>query len=197
MKKLILPIVVVMFIVLVLIDPFKQRSSNPVTTSTEAEDLKEVVDNNESVVNMANPASVHCEENGGTIETITNSDGAQFSMCQFEDYACEEWTFFREECDLDSDAQKIKEALIAKGLDLSESKVVIDRHLGKYISGGVIPVSGFAGGGYVFALKEGDEIKIIADGNGSIMCNSIENYPDYPTYLIPECIDEAGKIVIR
>jgi len=29
------------------------------------------------------------------------------------------------------------------------------------------------------------------------MCGSIESYPDYPTYLIPECVDEAGKIVKR
>ncbi len=197
MKKLILTIAIAMFILFAMIDPFKRKLSDPVITSSKTEDLKEAVNNNQTVVNMANPASVYCQENGGKLETISDKDGAQFSMCQFENYSCEEWSFFRKECDLDSDAQMIEDALIAKGLDLSESKVVINKHLGKYIGGSVIPVSGLGGGGYVFALKEENEMIIIADGNGSIMCGSIESYPDYPTYLIPECVDEAGKIVKR
>ncbi len=47
---------------------------------------------------IANPASVYCEEQGGTLEIRTNSDGSQTGYCKFEDSECEEWAFFRGEC---------------------------------------------------------------------------------------------------
>lgn len=146
---------------------------------------------------MANPASQYCEEAGGEVEIITNRDGSQFGMCQFEDYACEEWTYFNGECAIGEDALKIREALIDKGLNLTDMKVVIHKHLGKYISGGVVPVSAPAGGGYVFAAKEDGQITIVADGNGAIMCTMVEDYPDLPAYLIPECLDENGNPIAR
>ena len=44
---------------------------------------------------MANPASVYCEENGGTLQI---EDGAW--LCLFDDGSyCEEWSYFREECE--------------------------------------------------------------------------------------------------
>lgn len=49
---------------------------------------------------MANPASAHCEENGGSIETREDADGGQYGVCVFEDGSeCEEWAYFREECE--------------------------------------------------------------------------------------------------
>ena len=48
---------------------------------------------------MANPASVYCEEHNGTLEIKTNPDGSQYGMCRFENGTeCEEWKFFRGEC---------------------------------------------------------------------------------------------------
>jgi putative hemolysin len=49
-------------------------------------------------VEMANPASVYCEEQGGTLEIRDEADG-QVGYCKFADGSeCEEWAFFRGEC---------------------------------------------------------------------------------------------------
>ena len=48
---------------------------------------------------LANPASVHCEEQGGKLEIRTGDDGGEYGMCIFDDGSeCEEWAFFRGEC---------------------------------------------------------------------------------------------------
>lgn len=47
---------------------------------------------------LANPASVFCEENGGTLEIRDTAEG-QVGFCLFEDGSeCEEWAFYRGEC---------------------------------------------------------------------------------------------------
>lgn len=47
---------------------------------------------------IANPASKHCEENGGKLEIVTEGDGS-YGICKFDDGTeCEEWAFFRGEC---------------------------------------------------------------------------------------------------
>lgn len=149
------------------------------------------------IANTSNPASVYCKKQGGTLEVISNKDGSQFGMCKFQDFSCEEWVYFKKECTVDEDAEKIKQALIAKGLNLTEMKVVIHKHLGKYITGGVVPISAPGGGGYVFAVKENGEIKIVADGNGVIMCEMLKEYPEYPAYLLSHCVSENGEIIER
>lgn len=48
---------------------------------------------------MPNPASVYCEEQGGTLEMKTDNTGGQYGICKFSDGTeCEEWAFFRGEC---------------------------------------------------------------------------------------------------
>jgi len=50
------------------------------------------------VVQIANPASVNCIDNGGELE-ILDGDNGQYGLCTFDDGSvCEEWAFFREEC---------------------------------------------------------------------------------------------------
>jgi putative hemolysin len=50
-------------------------------------------------VNMPNPASVYCEDNGNTLEIRTAADGGQSGVCIFPDGStCDEWAYFREEC---------------------------------------------------------------------------------------------------
>lgn len=50
-------------------------------------------------VGIANPASVYCEGNGGTLEIRTGADGGQTGYCKFTDGSeCEEWAYFRGEC---------------------------------------------------------------------------------------------------
>jgi putative hemolysin len=48
---------------------------------------------------IANPASVYCEEQGGTVERI-DEDGAEHGVCVFDDGSeCDEWAFYRGECE--------------------------------------------------------------------------------------------------
>jgi len=50
-------------------------------------------------VNMPNPASVYCAEQGNTLEIHTAADGSQSGVCVFPDgSACDEWAYFRGEC---------------------------------------------------------------------------------------------------
>ena len=50
-------------------------------------------------VQIANPASVYCGDQGGMLEIRTASDGSQAGYCIFSDGTeCEEWAFYRGEC---------------------------------------------------------------------------------------------------
>jgi putative hemolysin len=53
----------------------------------------------EAPMNMVNPASAYCEQQGGQVEIRTDQDGNQYGMCIFADKSeCDEWAFFRKEC---------------------------------------------------------------------------------------------------
>jgi len=50
-------------------------------------------------VNMPNPASVYCTQNGNKLEIRTAADGSQSGVCVFPDGStCDEWAYFRGEC---------------------------------------------------------------------------------------------------
>jgi len=50
-------------------------------------------------VNLPNPASVYCEQNGNKLEIQTAADGSQNGVCVFPDGStCDEWAYFRGEC---------------------------------------------------------------------------------------------------
>jgi putative hemolysin len=49
---------------------------------------------------IANPASEYCEAEGGELELRADEDGGQLGVCVFPDGSeCEEWAFFRGECE--------------------------------------------------------------------------------------------------
>lgn len=53
-----------------------------------------------SGVALPNPASAYCEEKGYRLELRTAADGSQYGICVFPDGSeCEEWAFYRGECD--------------------------------------------------------------------------------------------------
>lgn len=60
--------------------------------------------NNQKIENddqqqIANPASVYCEQNGGKLEIRTAVNGGQAGYCKFSNGSeCEEWAYFRKEC---------------------------------------------------------------------------------------------------
>ena len=46
---------------------------------------------------LANPASVNCTQQGGTLTIERRPDGGQFGVCTFPDnYQCEEWALMRD-----------------------------------------------------------------------------------------------------
>jgi putative hemolysin len=48
---------------------------------------------------LANPASVHCAEQGGRHVVERGPDGGEFGVCLFEDNRqCEEWALLRGQC---------------------------------------------------------------------------------------------------
>jgi putative hemolysin len=48
---------------------------------------------------MANPASVNCTKQGGTLSIQKNGTGGEYGVCMFEDNRqCEEWALLRDEC---------------------------------------------------------------------------------------------------
>jgi putative hemolysin len=52
-------------------------------------------------VNMPNPASVYCTQNGNKLEIHTAADGNQSGVCVFPDGStCDEWAYYRGECGL-------------------------------------------------------------------------------------------------
>ena len=55
---------------------------------------------NEPPAELANPASVYCKEQGGSLEIRKDESGGEYGVCQFEDGSeCEEWAYFRGECE--------------------------------------------------------------------------------------------------
>ena len=49
-----------------------------------------------TVIGMANPASVYCEEQGGTLTIVEDAEGNQSGMCKLADGTeVEEWEYFR------------------------------------------------------------------------------------------------------
>ncbi len=50
-------------------------------------------------VNLPNPASVYCEQQGNRLEIRTAADGSQSGVCVFPDgNECDEWAYYRGEC---------------------------------------------------------------------------------------------------
>ncbi len=54
---------------------------------------------NPEEVEVANPAAVYCEENGGTLMPREDEKGEKLSLCVFNNgIACEEWDFYNGDC---------------------------------------------------------------------------------------------------
>ena len=54
-------------------------------------------------IGMPNPASVYCEERGGTL-VMRDAEAGQYGVCVFPDGSeCEEWALFRGECGVEPD----------------------------------------------------------------------------------------------
>ncbi|MCJ7531049.1 MAG: DUF333 domain-containing protein [Anaerolineales bacterium] len=123
--------------------------------------------------NMANPASVFCEEHGGKLE-IRDEQGGQVGYCIFPDGSeCEEWAFFRNECAPGNAVQPTPIAGSATGdltplpafmcSGLAES---MKQTLGVYVTTSQVPFQDIVYG------KSGTSCQLKATGSGV-------NFPDY------------------
>jgi len=91
----------------------------------------------------------------------------------------------------------IKQLLVAKhGANAAKLIITVSKTQGDYASGGASVPS--EGGGIWFAAKVNDVWKLVWDGNGIISCKDLVSYPDLPSTMIPECINETtGEPVTR
>lgn len=131
---------------------------------------------------------------GGDVDEHGCKGSAGYSWCESKKKCLRIW---EEGCPQANDNELIKQALFKKNNwpDDGTLTLTISTNDGKYASGGV---TAEGGGGYFYAAKVNDKWKIVADGNGVIMCTNLTAYPDYPKTLIPECFDEAnGKSIKR
>jgi hypothetical protein len=95
-----------------------------------------------------------------------------------------------------SDLEMIKEAFAQKyNKAISEVTVTIDQNTGTYAKGGV-KFAGEIGGGWWLAYNNGTDWLIVADGNGTVMCDDLEGY-NFPTDMVPECWDETTSALIQ
>jgi len=64
-------------------------------------------DNNANT-QIANPASVYCEDNTGTLDIRTDENGGQYGVCVFNNGSeCEEWAYMNGECEPTIDIETI------------------------------------------------------------------------------------------
>lgn len=94
-KKLILLVILVIILIGIgyLVSQPKTEIREPIDTKETSEEKTD-----EEEIQIANPASVYCEEEGGTLEIRETVDG-QRGFCLFEDGSeCDEWDFFRLDC---------------------------------------------------------------------------------------------------
>lgn len=95
-----------------------------------------------------------------------------------------------------TDEEGIKEAFSLKyNRPVAEINITTDKMIDNRASGGVI-FSGEMGGGWWLAAKEEGTWKIVADGNGAVMCADVEPY-NFPVAMVPECWDEATSQLIK
>lgn len=94
---------------------------------------------------------------------------------------------------------EIKQAVAEKNdINPEELKITVREVEGDYATGGAGSVTPGPGGGVWFAAKVNEQWELVWDGNGSIYCFDLRDYPNFPTSLIAECYDEGmGEMVPR
>ena len=87
---------------------------------------------------------------------------------------------------------QLKKAFSLKfGNPVSDVNLTISKETPTHASG-VVSFGGEMGGGWWLAAKVASTWKLVADGNGTVMCDYVEPY-GFPTSMVPECWDEATE----
>ncbi len=91
-------------------------------------------------VNMPNPASVYCEQNGNKLEIQTASDGNQNGIYVFPDgNTCDEWTYYRGECGLVQQKSPTPAITVESTTEASGGGPGGSNNSGENASGGYMP----------------------------------------------------------
>lgn len=113
----------------------------------------------DAVIGMGNPASVYCQEQGGLLVIQEEPEG-QFGVCVLPDGSeCEEWAYFRGECDASGEVEP--QPLPTKGISLNIPVVAVYGQVVSATGDGpsdsvlVLSPEGF---GSVFVIGESAEI---------------------------------------
>ena len=75
---------------------------------------------NKGKTEIANPASVYCTDNGGTLIPQTDEEWNQYALCELPDgTVCEEWAYLRGECSANEESISLTD---------EELEEIIDNH---------------------------------------------------------------------
>ena len=97
----------------------------------------------------------------------------------------------------EDDAKAIKLALAAKlGTTEANLDVGVTQKDAKHAKGNVKEKTSEVGGGYFLAVKTESGWVIVYDGQATPTCTQIAPY-DFPTDMVPECLDANGNLVTR
>lgn len=90
----------------------------------------------------------------------------------------------------------IKQAVFAKtGLDGTRAEVTITQNTGQHAKGNIREFEA-VGGGYWLAAKADGNWVAVYDGQANPTCAQIAPY-DFPTSMVPECLNASGSVVTR
>ncbi len=96
---------------------FTTWCTNIISDSIISDDTNSDINNTGAIVWLWNPASIHCEENSGTLELIFDN-WESYGMCHFENWkVCEEREFYRKECSPNTEEEKNLEMEKTKTID--------------------------------------------------------------------------------
>lgn len=97
-------------------------------------------------VQIANPASVYCIDNGWVLSIKTQPDGSQYGMCDFDDgSSCEERSLIRKECKKWDSLIQVPQNLVYElswiSFSYPASRIMADNYLSDNITGITISIS--------------------------------------------------------
>ncbi len=97
----------------------------------------------------------------------------------------------------EDETEFIKQAVYKK-LNSDETKLVvtISKIEGNYAKGGVTDVGSEVGGGYFLAAKTQTGWVEVYDGQSNPTCSEIAPY-NFPTDVVPECMDANNNLITR
>jgi putative hemolysin len=138
-------------------------------------------------VGIANPASVFCADNGGTLEIRDETDG-QVGYCVFDDGSeCEEWAYLRGEC--------------AKGEAKADAPIGMPNPASVHCTdnGGKLEIRQDANGGEygMCVFADGSECEEWAFFRGECAPGSPQPSANMPNPASVNCTDEGGTLEIR